>query len=98
MNWTTAAGAYRDSDTEIRMLGVCGKPAEVDREDGFWLIFFVGWKMTTQLSDENTNWAAALGSYGGWDAENRRAGWSLMLEKIRMTASQRKLIVTIDFG
>ena len=39
------------------------KPAEVDREDGFWMIFFVGWKMTTQLSDENTNWAAAVGVY-----------------------------------
>ena len=50
------------------------------------------------VSDENTNWAAAVGSYGGWDAENRRAGWSLMLEKIRMTASQQKLIVRMDFG
>ena len=24
------------------------KPAEVDREDGFWMIFLVGWTMTTQ--------------------------------------------------
>ena len=55
------------------------KPAEVDREDGCWMIFFVGWRMILQLSDENTNWAAAVGSYGGWDAENRITGWWLML-------------------
>jgi hypothetical protein len=69
------------------------KPAEVDRDDRFWMIFFVGWKMMTP--DENTNWAAAVGSYRGLDAENRITGWSLMLQTIRMTASQRKLIVRI---
>jgi hypothetical protein len=56
------------------------KPAEVDREDWTTRIdFFVGWKMILQLSDENTNWAAVVGLYGGWDAKNRITEWWLML-------------------
>ena len=62
MNWTTAAGAYPDSDTESRMLGVGGKPAEVDREDGFLMIFLDDGSALTQLLDEGTNFVAAAGA------------------------------------
>ena len=57
-----------------------GEPAEVDREDGFWMIFFDrSMMMILQLSDESMNWVAAAGPCRESDAENRRAGWWLML-------------------